>query len=252
VLNAGLAQPGTLIGLRRIPGLAEIGASGDEVRIGAMATHAAIAACGLFVGGLSLVAESARRIAHPPIRNFGTIGGSIAHADPASDWPSALVALDATVEVAGRAGRRVIRAEDFFVDFLTSALRPGELVLGVRIPSRPGAGGAYEKLARVDGDYATVSVATRLEIGRDGRCTSARIALGAAGPRPVRADSADACLAGTLIDDDAIAAAAAILAAAADPVDDVRGTAGYRRMMIPVLTRRALRRAARAAEPAHA
>ena len=174
---------------------------------------------------------------------MGTIGGAIAHADPAADYPAALVAAGAVIEAFGAGGTRDIAADDFFVDFLETSLAPGELVSAVRLPASPaGATSAYEKFARVEGDFATVSVAVVVQM--DGAaCGHVRVALGGVGPTPVRAEAAEAALVGTALDAAAITAAAEILVAACDPVDDVRGSAEYRLMLVPELLKRAIGRA---------
>ena len=175
---------------------------------------------------------------------MGTIGGSIGHGDPQADYPGALVALDAAVEVQGPEGARTVAAGDFFVDYLETALLPGELITAVTLPPPPaGACGAYEKFARVEGDYATVSVAAVVAM-EDGRCSYARVALGSCGPTPVRAAAAEERLTGSALADSDIAEAAAILREECDPVDDVRGSGEYRMMLVEPLLGRALRAAA--------
>jgi carbon-monoxide dehydrogenase medium subunit len=186
------------------------------------------------------VRDAARLIGHPAIRNMGTMGGSISHADAAADYPAALVAAGAEIEIAGPAGRRTVPADAFFVDYLQTALEPGELVVAIRLlPSAPGAVSAYQKFARVEGDFATVSAAVVLAM--DGaKCRAIRIAVGACGPVPVRVPAAEAALYDTTLNDRALAAACEMLAGACDPVDDFRGSAEYRLMLVPVLVRRAV------------
>ncbi len=241
MMNAELVEPTALVSLRRIAALDGIATAGDgTVTIGAMTTHHALANTEALDGGQVIVRRAARVIGHPAIRNMGTIGGAIAHADPAADYPAALVAAGATIEAFGPGGTRDIGADDFFVDFLETSLEPGELVSAVRLPASPqGATSAYEKFARVDGDFATLSVAVVAAMDAD-TCSHIRVALGSAGPTPVRADAADAALVGTALDDDAITAAAAILIEASDPLDDVRGSSEYRMMLVPELLKRAI------------
>ncbi len=244
MMNAELVEPTALVSLRRIAALDGISAAGDgTVTIGAMTTHHALANAEALDGGQAIVRHAARVIGHPAIRNMGTIGGAIAHADPAADYPAALVAAGATIEAFGPGGTRDIGADDFFVDFLETSLEPGELVSAVRLPVSPlGATSAYEKFARVDGDFATLSVAVVAAMD-GGTCSHLRVALGSAGPTPARADAADAALVGTALDGDAITAAAAILIEASDPLDEVRGSSEYRMMLAPELLRRAIGRA---------
>ncbi len=241
MLNAGLVEPTALVSLARIPELSSISRGGDGVlRIGATATHEAVAGSDFVVREFPLIAETARSIAHPPIRSFGTIGGAVAHGDPNSDYPAALVASDAQIEIAGRSGRRTVPAAEFFQDYLTTALEPGEIVAAVRIPAPPaGTRGGYLKFTRVDGDYATVAVAAL--VGREKEaCTHLAIALGAVGPRPVRDRAAEKALIGRPLTADSLAGLGRALAAACDPVDDVRGSSAYRRGLVPKLVARAV------------
>ncbi len=239
MINADLIEPGALISLRRIEELGAITPLEDgAVRIGAMVTHAAIAAYGDFGPAQRIVAEAARVVAHPAVRNVGTIGGSIAHADPAADYPAALVAADALVSVAGADGARTIPIEEFFVDYLETVLEEGEIVTAIELPRGPvGAVAVYEKIARVDGDFATLSLA--LVAVRDGAGFRAVcLALGSAGPIPVRVAEAEASLTGRPIGEDEIKTAALALVAASDPIDDMRASAAYRqRLVLRVLAR---------------
>jgi carbon-monoxide dehydrogenase medium subunit len=242
MMNANLVAPQRLVALRRIAELAQIGwEKGGALRIGAMATHATVAADPEIRKRQPLIAQAAAAIAHPAIRNFGTIGGAVAHGDPNADYPAALVAADAEIEIAERGGaRRRIAAEDFFLDFLATPLESGQLVTAVLLSAPPkNARARYLKYARVDGDYATVSVAA-LVASEGGRCDHVAVALGACGPRPVRMREMELACIGRPLDARAIDSLAEALAGAADPVDDVRGSARYRRGLIPGLVRRAL------------
>ena len=245
MMNADVVMPSALVSLRHIEALGGIsGDPGGGLRIGAMTTHREVAEAAGLHGAHALLPETARVIGHPAIRNMGTIGGSIGHGDPQADYPGALVALDAAMELQGPGGARAVAAGDFFVDYLETALAPGELITAVTLPPSPaGAFGAYEKFARVEGDYATVSVAAAVAM-EAGKCGHVRVALGSCGPTPVRAEEAEARLAGTALGDEDIAAAAAILREACDPVDDVRGSGEYRMMLVEPLLGRALRAAA--------
>jgi carbon-monoxide dehydrogenase medium subunit len=242
MLNARLVEPTALVSLARVAGLGGIGRTADgALRIGAMVTHEAVAASEAVRRDFPLIAEAAHAIAHPSIRSFGTIGGAVAHGDPNSDYPAALVASDATIEISSRSGRRGVSAGEFFLDYLTTALEPGEIVSAVAVPEPPpGARGHFLKFSRVDGDYATLSVAAILSVN-SGACGRVAVALGAAGPVPVRDREAEAKLAGKRLDDGALAGFGAGLAARCDPVDDVRGSAAYRRGLVPGLVARALR-----------
>lgn len=249
MMNAQLVEPSQLVSLRHVAELAEITMIEDgAVRIGGMVLHQTIATTDLFNGGQAVVADAARQIGHPAIRNMGTLGGAISHADPAADYPAALVAADAVVEIAGPGGRRELGAEAFFVDYLETALEAGELVVAVRLPkAAAGAAGAYEKLTRIEGDFATASVAAVLSMNA-GTCTDVRLAVGACAAVPVRIEAAEDALKGTGLDDSAINRAADLLTAQCDPISDFRGSAEYRLSMIPVLLGRVLGRARRRLE----
>ncbi len=241
MMNAGLIEPVALVSLKKIPGLDRIEAQDDgTLVIGAMATHGAVAAFPDMRPAQTVLAKAASAIAHPAIRNMGTIGGAASHADPAADYPAALVAADAVIEVVGPSGSRRIESDAFFVDYLDSALMPGEIVAAVHAP--PGdedAVAVYDKVTRVDGDYAVLSLA--LVAALDGEmCRSVRLALGSAGPAPVRVPEAEEALIGTRLEPADAQAAGEALAAACDPLDDTRASAAYRLRLVPRLLGRAL------------
>jgi carbon-monoxide dehydrogenase medium subunit len=250
MMNAQLVEPAGLVSLGKIAALQGIQRSPDgAITIGAMTLHQSVADCRILLGAHALVREAARRIGHPAIRNMGTIGGAICHADAAADYPAPLVAAGADIEIAGRNGRRRLPAELFFVDYLKTALEPGELVVAVHLPpASSGAGSAYEKFARVDGDFATVSAAVVLSFDAE-TCSDIRVALGGCGPVPVRVPAAEERLRGTPLDERAIGDACAALQQSCDPVSDFRGSAEYRLKLVPVMVRRAIAKArARVAE----
>jgi len=244
MMNAGLLEPKVLVSLRRVSGLNEIKKDEDgSLWIGAMVRHAELASESRLKGALQVLREAASVIAHPAIRNLGTLGGSLCHADPNGDYPAAVVAAGGDIEIAGPNGRRIVSAVDFFSGYFATVLEEGELLSRVRLPQgSPSAVGTYTKFSRVDGDYATVSVAVVLDL-KDNRCTFARISLGACGMTPIWVREADEHLVGTDLNDAAINSACAALREASDPVDDVRGSADYRRLLIPRLVRRAVHRA---------
>jgi aerobic carbon-monoxide dehydrogenase medium subunit len=238
IINAQLFAPAVLVSLRGIAELEGIrGAPGGGIVIGAMTRYRTIAADARLDGSLACVREAARSIASPPVRNMGTIGGSISLADPAADLPPALVAAAATIEIASARTTRQIPARAFFVDWYTTALAPGELVTAVRLPTPETGAACYEKLVRVAGDLCIASVA--LSVSCSG---AARAALGGCGPSPVSSDEADALLSRGLDDPALVQAAGVALARAAQPMDDVRGSADYRRMLIPRMLARAASR----------
>ena len=240
MLNLGLLDPPALISLRKVDGLDRLTRHADgSVTIGATVTQAALAAAAL-PGALAVLSEAAQQVAHPAIRNFGTVGGALCHADPAADLPPAFVAAQARLTVLGPDGKRSLRAENFFVDYLTTALYDGEILTAIHLPPPPaGSVGAYLKYARVDGDYATVSVAATLILAQ-GVCRAARIVLGSCAARPLRLDAADAALVDTTLDSAAVARAGALLQEAAEPLADMRGSTDYRRRIIPGLVARAV------------
>ena len=248
MLNLGLLDPPALVSLRRVEGLDRLIRHDDgRVTMGATVTQATLAAAGL-PGALAVLSDAAQQVAHPAVRNFGTVGGALCHADPAADLPPAFVAADARLTAVGPGGARRLHAGEFFVDYLTTALAEGEILTQIDLPAPPpGSVGAYTKYARVDGDYATVSVAVTLTL-RQGICRSARIVLGSCAARPLRLDAADAVLVGTKLDSDAVAKAGALLREAAEPIDDVRGSADYRRRIVPGLVARAVEYARAKAE----
>ena len=241
MINAGLVNVGSLVAMSAIEELSTLTQGPDgSIRIGAAVPHRVVAHANELIGANMVVREAAGLIAHPAIRNFGTIGGSLAHADPASDYPAAVVAAGARIQIAGPSGRRQVPAEECFVDYLTSCLEPGELIAAVELPpAERNSAGHYLKFSRVDGDYATVSVAISLE-KRDGLCSWARIALGASGATPIFDSACVEVLAGSRCEASAIAKVGELLAARADPVDDVRASPAYRRALIPRLVRRAI------------
>lgn len=245
MMNAGLVQSAALVSLTRISELSGISVSaGGEITIGAVTRHNDIAADGRFWGTTAILPQAAAQIAGTAVRNMGTIGGAIAHADPGLDFPPVLMALAATIEVASGAGRRHIPVAEFFLDWYTTALAPGEIVVAVHL-SKPKPGvGSYLKHARVSGDFAIVSVAVTL--ASDGEV---HVAVGGCGPGPLASAEADRILSCNL-SLSAVTGAGEALSAQANPVDDVRGTAAYRKLLIPRMLARALDNAVAAARSA--
>jgi carbon-monoxide dehydrogenase medium subunit len=236
MMNAGLVHPSLLISLNGIEALKGIHRAADgTVRIGAMTRHAETAASTLFHEGQRIVPIAAGRIANVPVRNMGTIGGSLSFADPAADYLTALTAAAACVETASVRGRRTIPIGDFVSDWYTTVMAEDEIVTAVVVP--PAAAGSvahYEKLDRVSGDFAIVSIA--LVIAMDGdMCRAVRIAVGGCGPKPLHSRDADEVLEGAQLDPTRIVEAGARLVAISDPVDDVRASADYRRKVLPRL-----------------
>ncbi|WP_426753821.1 FAD binding domain-containing protein [Myxococcus sp. Y35] len=243
MMNAGRIAPGMLVSLHRIPELFRITETGDGVWLGAMCTHRTVAADTRLRGAMEVVRAAARQLAHPAIRNMATLGGSIGLADPQTELPVALVAASALAEVASANGRRVVPVESLFVDSHRTSLQRGELVTRVFLPQgAEGAVGHHLRYSRVAADYPTVSLSLVLDMDGD-TCRQVRIVLGSCGPVPLHVDAADQRLVGTRLEAEDVADAGGLLAQAAAPIDDVRGSAEYRRMLIPRLLGRALSQA---------
>ncbi len=238
-----LAQPARLIDLNKIRGLSYIREDG-ELRIGALTREHELEESALIRARYPIIADTAAVVADPLVRNLATIGGNLAHADPANDHPAAMLALRATIVARGPKGERAIPIDEFFVDTFTTALAPDEILTELRIPkAAPRSGGAYLKLERKVGDFAIVGVAASLTLDERGRIAAAGIGLTNVGPTAIRARRAEAALRGQAPDEKTIAAAAAEAAAESRPVTDLRGPADYKRDIVRVLTARALRRA---------
>jgi carbon-monoxide dehydrogenase medium subunit len=244
MLNCRIVRPGVLIDINRIEGLDRLHVAADSLTVGALVRHADLLRNALVREGWPLLAEATRQVAHPAIRNRGTVCGSVCHNDPAAEHPSVLVTLDGTVVIAGTAGRRELPAEKFFTGMLSTALEPGEMVVEVRYPRPPaGAGAAFVEVARRLGDFAIGGAAAMLTV-RDGVCERARLTIVGMGEGPFRAHAAEAALTGRRIagkdGQDAFAEAAAKVVAAVTPADDVHASSSYRRHLAGVLTVRAL------------
>lgn len=238
-MNIRLANPGVLIDIGRIEALKGISAGNGAVRIGALTTHATIAASDQVPRALS---EAAGVIGDPQVRNRGTIGGNIAHADPASDLPTVLTALGATIRITGAGGERTMEAADFFVDLLTTALKEGEIVTAIDVPAPvPGTGSAYAKLANPASRYAMVGVAATLTL-QGGSCTAAGVGVGGLTPTARRAGSVEAALVGKSMTTEAIADAAEAIQndLGDDILEDIQAGAAYRKSMATVYARRAI------------
>jgi len=238
----GLLRPGHVIGLRRIAALGEITTSDGGLVIGATVTHRAIERSQEVARYCPALTRTFASVATVRVRNQATIGGNLAHADPAQDPPPMLIALGAEVIATSAAGERAIAVDELFVDVFTTSLRPGEIITAVRFPAlAAGTRATYLKfLPRTADDYATVSVAAALRLANDGTVADVRVALGAAGPTPRRARSVEDALRGARPDTKRIADAAARVDADIEPFDDVRGSAAYKREMARLWTERAL------------
>ena len=245
LIKLRLAQPALLVDLQAITGLDGITEDAGGLHIGSRATHRQIHENPIIADHYPLLVDVAGGIGDPQVRNWGTIGGSVAHADPASDWPAALLAVNATIVCRGAGGDREIAARDFFLDTFTTAIEPTEVLVEIRTIVRPrGSGGAYTKLERRVGDFATAGVAALMTIGADGAISRAGVGVTGVSASPFAVPSAEALLLGKQPGDETFRAAAAAAAAASQPVSDVRGPADYKRAMVAELTLRSLRTAA--------
>jgi carbon-monoxide dehydrogenase medium subunit len=240
-----LLSPKVVVSLARIPAFDHIYFDPkDGLRIAAGATHREIERHFVVERHYPLLHETFRKVAQPRIRNMGTIGGNLAQGDPLTDPGASLIALDAKVTLASSKGKRTLALEDFFVDYYQTAIRPGEILTEIYVPPPvKGLGWAHIKfMPRSVEDFATIGVAVTLE-GRKDQCADVRIALNSAAPKILRAKEAEKALRGRKIDDDAIREAGEAAAREADPMDDNRGSAEYKREMVKVLVRRALNEA---------
>lgn len=244
MMKLRLAQPAHLVDINGLKELSYVRREDGHLAIGALARHAEIVKSPL-VGEVSKsMAAAAPWIADPLVRNRGTLCGSVAHCDPEGDWNSVMLAVGASVVAASSSGERVIPIADFVVDFFTNSLRPGEMVKEVRVPVPAGAsGGSYDKLERKIGDYATVGVATHLELDRGGRISQAGIGLTSVHNHNLKATAAEQILVGQEPSDGLFAEAAEAAAQACQPSSDVRGPADYKRAVVREYTKRGLAKA---------
>lgn len=241
LMKLRLAAPQLLVDIGRIPGLSAIEEDGGWLRIGALARHGDLERSVLLHERYALLADVPKGLGDPEVRNLGTIGGSLAHADPAGDWGAALLAFGAELVAAGPGGRRTIPVDDFFLDTFSTALQPEEILAEIRVPKPgPRSGGSYQKLKRKTGDFAIVSVSAQLRLEDSGAIGAVRLGLGAVGPTPLRAKRAEGALVGQLPSDDAFREAGRLAAEEARPSSDLHGSEAYKRAMVGVLTRRAL------------
>ena len=247
LLNFRLSRPAALVDLNRIASLAYIREENGQVRLGAMTRQRTIEFSPVVARRLPLLSEATKWVGHLPIRTRGTIGGSIAHADPSAEYPAVLTALEGEVVARGPKGERVVKAKDLFLTYLTTSLESDEVLSEIRLPVMPvGAGFALEEFARRHGDFAIVAIAA-LVVRDAARCKQARLATAGAGPVPVRLRAAEEILERDGVTDAAIDAAARRAAELVSPDSDIHASADYRRHLTMVLTRRALKRALKVA-----
>ena len=244
-----LSEPGYLIDISGIQGLDYILEESGQLRIGAMTREASLEESQIVREKYPLLLDTVKMIADPSVRNVATVGGNLAHGDPANDHPATMLALGAIVVVEGPNGSREIGIDDFFPDFFTTALEPEEILTEIRIPSPPsGSGGAYLKIERKVGDYAAAAVACQLNLDSGGSIQNIGIGLTNVGSTPIRASSAEQLLQGKNPDEKMIAEAGRLSAADSEPMEDLRGSAEYKRALVKELTQRAIKLSLQRAE----
>jgi aerobic carbon-monoxide dehydrogenase medium subunit len=243
MMNLRLARPEVLIDINRLPGLDQVKAEGSELVIGALARHSSLYESPVVAKHCPLMSEAYRHVAHKPIRNRGTLGGNISHADPASEMPAVLLAVGATVIAKNVKGERKIAAKDFFQGPLTTALKPDEMLTEIRIPAAPtNQGCAFEEEATRKGDFAMAAVAVTLTLS-GGNCSQAAVAVAGMGDRAVRLDKVEAVLIGKPVNDAAIEQAAALAKQSVAPESSYHADAEFKRDLVEALTARALKSA---------
>ena len=244
-----LSEPGYLIDINGIEGFDYIREDGGQLRIGALTREAELEESEMIQGKYPLLLDTVKMIADPSVRNMATVGGNLAHGDPGNDHPATMLALRAVVAVEGPNGSREIGIDDFFPDFFTTALEPDEILTEIRIPSPPsGSGGAYLKIERKVGDYAAAAVACQLNIDSTGTIQDIGIGLTNVGSIPIRASSTEELLKGKNPNDNMIEEAGRLSAADSEPMDDLRGSAEYKRALVDELTQRAIKLSLQRAE----
>ena len=235
LMKLRMAAPSLIVDLRQLDELKNASSDGDSIRLGALVTHHRVA-----TGGYGLTSAAAATIADQQVRNMGTIGGTLAHGDPASDMPAVLLALEGSVIIRGSGGEREVAAADLFEDFLTTAVGEGEILTEVRFPKLEGYGYGYEKFNRRQEDWAMVAVSALVKKAGDGTCEDVRIGLTHMGSVPLRATAAEEALRGKPLDADSIAAAAEQAAEGTEPPSDLNASVDYKQHLARVLTKRAL------------
>jgi carbon-monoxide dehydrogenase medium subunit len=244
MMNFRVARPQILVDINLVKELDYIREEKDELIIGSLTRERAVEVSPLVQKRCPILAEAISYIGHLPIRTRGTMGGSLVHADPTAEIPVVVSALEGKMKVAGPSGERTLRAEEFFVTYLTSALEPSEILVEVRIPTLPpNTGWSFMEFSRRHGDFGIVSVAALLFMGSQGRCRKASLALGGVAPSPLRAREAEKLLSGQVITEALIMEAGVLAAQATEPESDYHASAEYRRDLAKVFTQRSLQQA---------
>lgn len=241
MMKLRLASPPHIVDINRIPGLDYISEIDGSLRIGALVRESDLENSSVVKSRLPILVDTTSVIADPLVRNQATVCGNLAHGDPANDHPATMLALGASMVAVGPAGEREIPVESFFPGLFTTALQPDEILKEIRIPiPAPSSGGAYLKLERKVGDYATAGVAVQISLNPSGACARAGIGLTNVGFTPLKAAKAEAFLLGKVLDASTIRQASEIAAGESQPVDDIRGSAAYKRDLVRVLAARAI------------
>ena len=244
MMKLRLARPGYLVDINRIAGLSHIKEEGGFLKIGGLTREAELEASPVVRAKYPIIIDTAHVIADPQVRNLATVGGNLAHGDPANDHPATMLALGAQIVATGPKGERVIPVEDFFLSLFSTALQYDEILTEIRIPiPPPRSGGAYFKLERKVGDFATAAVAAQLTLDSNGACQKVGIGLTNVGPTPIKARKAEDFLRGKKLDGSTIAQAAQLAADESEPSADLRGPVEYKKSLVKELTKRALTRA---------
>jgi aerobic carbon-monoxide dehydrogenase medium subunit len=242
VMKLRLAAPKSLVDITKLEGLSYIKEEKDHLAVGALTIHDMIEQSKVIKNKFTALTDAASKIGDQQIRNRGTIGGSVCHADPAADLPTALTALDPQFVVAGAKGQRVIPCKDMFVDVFTTSVQPDEVLTEIRIPNLPpNSASGYIKHSRREGDFAIVGTGVALTLGKNNLCQDIKIGLGSVASTPIRAKAAEQYLKGKPLDDKTIAEAAEHAPEGADPPSDMHGSREYRLDMIKVFTRRTIK-----------
>ena len=244
MMKLRLARPSYLVDINRIEGLSHIKEESGFLKIGGLTREAELEASPVVRAKYPIIIDTVHVIADPQVRNLATVGGNLAHGDPANDHPATMLALGAQIVATGPKGERVIPVEDFFLSLFSTALQHNEILTEIRIPvPPPRSGGAYFKLERKVGDFATAAVAAQLTLDGNGTCQKVGIGLTNVGPMPIKARKAEDSLRGKKLDGSTIAQAAQLAADESEPSADLRGPVEYKRSLVKELTKRALTRA---------
>lgn len=244
MMKLRFAAPTHLIDINNIPGLSYIKEEDGMLKIGAMTREVEVEDSELIHSKYHIFMDATKLIADPQVRNFGTLGGNLAHGDAANDHPAVMLALGASVIITGKDGSREVSLDDFFHGFYTTAVEHGEILTEIRLPAASGRyGTAYHKAERKVGDYATAGVAAMIQLDANGVCTKAGIGLTNVSPIPMRVARAEAALIGTRVTDADIAAAAKMASEDCSPSDDLRGDEDYKRHLVKVITKRMINKA---------